>query len=101
MNKKWLVIRNGLVMDPKFHSCEPSDILIHNGKINETLIYLISATWLLSTDRSCTGHTRDAAFVEPSQAAPGSLEVRNTQQVSRDVSRWKRRGAGTSVMPVC
>ena len=35
MNKNWSVIRNGLVIDPNFRSCERSDILIHNGKIKE------------------------------------------------------------------
>merc|ERR1711945_38490 len=66
-----------------------------------TIIIITAIPWLLFTDPSCTGHTRDAAFAEPSQAAPGLLEVRNTLQVSRDVSRWRMRGAGTSVMPVC
>ena len=35
MNKNWSVIRNGLVTNPNFRSCQRSDILIHNGKIKE------------------------------------------------------------------
>ena len=35
VNKNWSVIRNGLVIDPNFRSCERSDILIYKGKIKE------------------------------------------------------------------
>ena len=47
MNNDWVIIRNGLMIDPGFRSSERRDILICNGKIKE-----ISSTGMSMPDGS-------------------------------------------------